>query len=262
MKIISARVIVTCPGRNFVTLKIETSEGVYGIGDATLNGREKAVVSYLEDHVIPCLIGMDPRNSEDIWQYLYRGASLPLSHFQDCYTALTPSRMAADLAYPMSILCGFLPLSAAYEPRRRMALALLALAAVTASAVTWKEQGRTDVYPEYEEAGRWLRAHSAPDSLIIGSLPQLEYLSWRETSMPPLPSSEPRNDASVLWKRDRRSFDEWISWGQFNRRPVYFIVPVDAPRVPALREVFNNRRVRILTPEWNANHEHQPRHRS
>ena len=74
MKITSARVIVTCPGRNFVTLKIETSEGVYGIGDATLNGREKAVVSYLEDHVIPCLIGMDPRKSEDIWQYLYRGA--------------------------------------------------------------------------------------------------------------------------------------------------------------------------------------------
>lgn len=74
MKIQSARVIVTCPGRNFVTLKIETDAGVHGIGDATLNGREKAVVSYLEDHVIPCLIGMDPRNSEDIWQYLYRGA--------------------------------------------------------------------------------------------------------------------------------------------------------------------------------------------
>ena len=39
------RVIVTCPGRNFVTLKIETDQGVYGIGDATLNGRELAVVS-------------------------------------------------------------------------------------------------------------------------------------------------------------------------------------------------------------------------
>jgi mannonate dehydratase len=74
MKIQSARVIVTSPGRNFVTLKIETDQGVYGIGDATLNGREKSVVAYLEDHVIPCLIGMDPRNSEDIWQYLYRGA--------------------------------------------------------------------------------------------------------------------------------------------------------------------------------------------
>ena len=74
MKIQSAKVIVTCPGRNFVTLKIETDEGVYGIGDATLNGREKAVVAYLEEHVAPCIIRQDPRRIEDIWQYLYRGA--------------------------------------------------------------------------------------------------------------------------------------------------------------------------------------------
>ena len=74
MKILSAKVIVTCPGRNFVTLKITTDQGVYGIGDATLNGRELAVASYLSDHVIPCLINKDPRRIEDIWQYLYRGA--------------------------------------------------------------------------------------------------------------------------------------------------------------------------------------------
>jgi mannonate dehydratase len=74
MKIDSAKVIVACPGRNFVTLKVETDEGVSGIGDATLNGRELAVASYLEDHVVPCLIGRDPRRIEDTWQYLYRGA--------------------------------------------------------------------------------------------------------------------------------------------------------------------------------------------
>ena len=74
MKIKSAYTIVTCPGRNFVTLKIVTDEGVYGLGDATLNGRELAVVSYLEDHVIPCLIGRDPHQIEDIWQFFYRGA--------------------------------------------------------------------------------------------------------------------------------------------------------------------------------------------
>ena len=74
MKITSAKVIVTCPGRNFVTLKVETDAGIYGLGDATLNGRELAVVSYLEDHVVPCLAGRDPRQSEDIWQFLYRGA--------------------------------------------------------------------------------------------------------------------------------------------------------------------------------------------
>ena len=73
-KITAARVIVTCPGRNFVTLKIETSDGVHGVGDATLNGRELAVASYLTDHVIPCLIGRDAHQIEDIWQFLYRGA--------------------------------------------------------------------------------------------------------------------------------------------------------------------------------------------
>ena len=61
MKITAARVIVCCPGRNFVTLKIETDEGLTGVGDATLNGRELAVASYLQDHVVPCLIGRDPQ---------------------------------------------------------------------------------------------------------------------------------------------------------------------------------------------------------
>jgi mannonate dehydratase len=73
-KITEARVIVTCPGRNFVTLKIVTSDGVHGLGDATLNGRELAVASYLTDHVVPCLIGRDPHQIEDIWQYLAKGA--------------------------------------------------------------------------------------------------------------------------------------------------------------------------------------------
>ena len=74
MRITSAEIIVCSPGRNFVTLKICTDEGIYGLGDATLNGREKTVASYLEDYCIPCLIGKDPFNIEDIWQYCYRGA--------------------------------------------------------------------------------------------------------------------------------------------------------------------------------------------
>jgi mannonate dehydratase len=74
MKITQAKVIVCCPGRNFVTLKLETDEGLYGLGDATLNGREQAVVAYLEEHCIPALIGRDPSKIEDTWQYFYRGA--------------------------------------------------------------------------------------------------------------------------------------------------------------------------------------------
>ena len=73
-KIVNARVIVTCPGRNFVTLKIECDDGTTGVGDATLNGRELSVASYLTEHVIPCLIGRDAHRIEDLWQYLYKGA--------------------------------------------------------------------------------------------------------------------------------------------------------------------------------------------
>jgi len=74
VKITEAKVLICSPGRNFVTLKLHTDEGIYGLGDATLNGRELAVASYLSDHLAPCLIGRDPFQTEDVWQYLYRGA--------------------------------------------------------------------------------------------------------------------------------------------------------------------------------------------
>ncbi|MEV6157766.1 D-mannonate dehydratase ManD [Nonomuraea sp. NPDC052129] len=74
MKIVDATVVLTSPGRNFVTLKVETDEGVTGLGDATLNGRELAAAAYLRDHIVPLLLGTDPHRIEDTWQSLYRGA--------------------------------------------------------------------------------------------------------------------------------------------------------------------------------------------
>ncbi|HUI41905.1 MAG TPA: D-mannonate dehydratase ManD [Terriglobia bacterium] len=74
MRITDAKVNICSPGRNFVTLKIATEDGVYGLGDATVNGRELAVGAYLSEHVAPLLIGRDARRIEDIWQYLYKGA--------------------------------------------------------------------------------------------------------------------------------------------------------------------------------------------
>jgi mannonate dehydratase len=93
MRIASAEVIVTSPGRNFVTLKVITEEGVSGIGDATLNGRELSVASYLRDHVAPLLIGRDAGRIEDTWQYLYRGA----------YWRRGPVTMAAISAVDMAL---------------------------------------------------------------------------------------------------------------------------------------------------------------
>ncbi|PRX96543.1 D-mannonate dehydratase ManD [Allonocardiopsis opalescens] len=93
MSIDRAEVIVTSPDRNFVTLKLTTADGVTGLGDATLNGRELAVVSYLKDHVVPLLIGRDESRIEDTWQFLYRGA----------YWRRGPVTMAAIAAVDMAL---------------------------------------------------------------------------------------------------------------------------------------------------------------
>lgn len=70
----NVKIVVTCPGRNYVLVKIETDEPeLYGWGDATLNGRELAVAEVLEKHIAPLLIGLDADRIEDIWQYIFRG---------------------------------------------------------------------------------------------------------------------------------------------------------------------------------------------
>lgn len=93
MKIIAAEVIVSSPSRNFVTLKISTDEGLIGLGDATLNGRELAVASYLGDHLCQLLIGRDPHRIEDTWQFLYRSS----------YWRRGPVTMAAIAAVDMAL---------------------------------------------------------------------------------------------------------------------------------------------------------------
>jgi mannonate dehydratase len=93
MKISSAEVIITSPTRNFVTFKLTTDEGITGLGDATVNGRELAAASYLRDHVAPLLPGRDPHQIEDTWQYLYRGG----------YWRRGPITMAAIAAVDMAL---------------------------------------------------------------------------------------------------------------------------------------------------------------
>ncbi|WOF23358.1 D-galactonate dehydratase family protein [Microbacterium betulae] len=93
MTIETVTVNVTSPGRNFVTLKIVTSDGVVGWGDATLNGRELSVASYLRDHLASTLVGRDEDRIEDTWQYLYRGA----------YWRRGPVTMAAIAAVDMAL---------------------------------------------------------------------------------------------------------------------------------------------------------------
>ena len=58
--------------RGYFIVKVETDEGIYGIGESGLTGKELAVQGVIE-HFRPMLIGEDPSRIEFIWQRLYRG---------------------------------------------------------------------------------------------------------------------------------------------------------------------------------------------
>jgi L-alanine-DL-glutamate epimerase-like enolase superfamily enzyme len=62
--------------RNFLFVVMDTDEGIYGVGEAGLTGRELAVMGALE-HFKPLLIGQDPFRIEHIWQLLFRGGFFP-----------------------------------------------------------------------------------------------------------------------------------------------------------------------------------------
>ncbi len=62
--------------RNFLFVVVDTDEGLSGVGEAGLTGRELAVIGALE-HFKPLLIGQNPLQTEHIWQLLFRGGFFP-----------------------------------------------------------------------------------------------------------------------------------------------------------------------------------------
>lgn len=62
--------------RNFLFVTIDTDEGISGVGESGLTGRELAVAGAL-DHFRPLLIGENPSRIEHLWQVMSRGAFFP-----------------------------------------------------------------------------------------------------------------------------------------------------------------------------------------
>ena len=70
MKITDLKVF---PVHNWVFVKLETDEGIHGIGEASLSGRSRAIVEVLTAHLKPVLTGQDATRIEHIWQDIFRG---------------------------------------------------------------------------------------------------------------------------------------------------------------------------------------------
>ncbi len=67
--------------RNILHVLVKTDEGIWGIGESGLSGRELAVQGVVE-HFKPLLIGQDPFRTEYLWQALSRGAFFPAQRVQ------------------------------------------------------------------------------------------------------------------------------------------------------------------------------------
>lgn len=77
--------------RNFLFVVVDTDEGISGVGEAGITGRELAVAGAIE-HFKPLLIGQDPGRIEHIWQLLFRGGFFPAQRI------LTSAIAAIDIA--------------------------------------------------------------------------------------------------------------------------------------------------------------------
>ena len=67
--------------RNSLFVTVDTDEGISGVGESGLSGREAAVSAAI-DHFRPLLLGMDPFRTEHIWQLLFRGGFFPAQRIQ------------------------------------------------------------------------------------------------------------------------------------------------------------------------------------
>jgi galactonate dehydratase len=67
-------VVMVQPGREWIFVELETDEGLTGLGECSDYGATPHLVGGLEA-VKPLVVGMDPRNIEDLWQKLFHGYS-------------------------------------------------------------------------------------------------------------------------------------------------------------------------------------------
>lgn len=74
MKIIDIKTfVVDCYRTNWVFVKVYTDEGIAGVGEGTLEYKEKALTGAIE-HIRSALLGKDPRQIEKHYHDLYRDA--------------------------------------------------------------------------------------------------------------------------------------------------------------------------------------------
>ena len=60
------------PARNWIFVRVQTDDGIVGVGEATTEYHEQAVAAMIEHHFAPLLVGQDPTRVYHAWQQMQR----------------------------------------------------------------------------------------------------------------------------------------------------------------------------------------------
>lgn len=165
-------------------------------------------------------------------EYGYRLAVFSLTEGQHFFTALTPSRLIADLAYPLSLSAGALVMHIKLKHYTAHAVAVLCAVGLASCFLFFLSVHGATGIPGSSEAITWISKNVPPDSIIVGSLPHLEYRSWRRTSAPPIPASEARTHPDMLEMRALNSVQKWQMYAAARHLRCYFILAGDPSQIP------------------------------
>jgi hypothetical protein len=180
------------------------------------------------------------------FEYVYRLAVFVL--YDEFYTAFTPSRFITNLAYPLAILAGVSLTWIAAKIRWSAFSSLVFLGALVWAFFPLRSQ-TSEISLELP-AWNWIAKNTERNAFVVSTSLWAPYFTWREGPFTPLPASEARNDAHVRYKREVLTNDlsAILDFHKQSRRPVYIDIPVGAPALPGLREVFRDERTKIYKP--------------
>jgi len=75
--------IADSDGRSYFIVKVETDEGIYGLGEVGIRWWGAAIEKAVE-HLSEIVIGQDPFSTERLWQHMFRGSFFPADKVYTC----------------------------------------------------------------------------------------------------------------------------------------------------------------------------------
>ena len=75
--------VADADGRAYFIVKVETDEGIYGLGEVGIRNWGEAIAKAI-DHLAEIVVGEDPFSTEKLWQQMFRGGFFPADKVYCC----------------------------------------------------------------------------------------------------------------------------------------------------------------------------------